>query len=142
MNSFNMPNLGASIGEWLFSCVGGIETDGVGFRKILIKPYIGNGLTYAQTSYESIRGTIAVRWEMTEDALAMKVTIPANSSATVSIPSVAAGPVTIQESGQTFWSQGAYLSGVTGIHTARANADRVDVEIGSGTYSFRVMSQQ
>lgn len=137
MNSFNMPNLGASIGEWLFSCVGGIETQGVGFEKILIKPHIGSGLTYVQASYESIRGTIAVRWEKIADTLIMDVTIPANSAATVSIPSIGTDPVTILESGTTIWSNETYISGVPGITGARVNGDRVEFEVGSGTYRFR-----
>jgi len=63
MNSFSMPDLMASVGEWLFHYVGGIGQQGEGFKSILIKPYIGRGLTWARASYESIRGTIAVRWE-------------------------------------------------------------------------------
>lgn len=137
MNSFNMPNLGASIGEWLFSCIGGIETDEVGFRKILIKPHIGNGLNWARTSYDSIRGTIAVRWEKNAGALVMDVTIPANSSATVSIPGMGTAPVTIQESGKTVWSNGAYIKGVWGISGASLNTDRVDVQVASGSYHFQ-----
>jgi alpha-L-rhamnosidase len=139
MNSFNMPNLGASIGEWLFSCVGGIETEGVGFEKILIKPHIGAGLTYARASYDSIRGTIAVRWERIGEALVMDVTIPASSSATVSVPNISAGSVTIQESGTTVWSNGTYISGVPGILGASLSGDRVELQVGSGTYSFRAI---
>jgi alpha-L-rhamnosidase len=122
MNSFNMPNLGASIGEWLFSCVGGIETDGVGFQKILIKPYIGEGLTFARTSYDSIRGTIVVRWEKRSEGLIMDVTIPANTSATVSIPNLGTAPVTIQEGGKAVWSNGTFSKGIPGILGASVNA--------------------
>jgi alpha-L-rhamnosidase len=138
MNSFNMPNLGASIGEWLFSCVGGIDTDGAGFRKILIKPYIGDGLTWARTSYNSIRGTITVRWEKGRGSLVVDVTIPANASATVSLPRGGTGPGTIREGGKTIWSKGHYRDGVPGIFGARRTADRVDVDVGSGNYSFGV----
>ena len=141
MNSFNMPNLGASIGEWLFACVGGIESDGVGFEKILIKPHVGPGLTYARTSYDSIRGTIAVRWEKTGADLVMNVTIPANSTATVSVPSLGTGSVMIQESGTTVWSDGTYVSGVPGISRARLNGDRVELQVGSGSYNFVLQSR-
>ena len=138
MNSFNMPNLGASIGEWLFSCVGGIETDGVGFKRILIRPYIGAGLTHARASYASIHGTIAVRWEKSSGAVVIDVTIPVNTSATVSLPGIGTGPVTIEEGGRTVWHDGAYRGGVTGVFGARANADRVDLLAGSGSYKFRI----
>ena len=139
MNSFNMPDLMASVAEWLFSYVGGIGQEGVGFTNLVIKPHIGEGLTYARTSYDSIRGTIAVRWEKSGGALALDVTIPANSSATVSLPSFWKGPVRIQENGKTLWSHEAYVSGVPGIAGASVNGDRVEVQVGSGTYRFRVM---
>ena len=105
MNSFSMPDLMASVGEWLFHYVGGIGQQGEGFRNIVIKPYIGTGLTWARASYDSIHGTIAVRWEKSGGALVMDVTIPANTSATVSLPGSGTGPLTIKESGKTVWSK-------------------------------------
>ncbi len=98
----------------------------------------GTGLTWAQTSYDSIHGRIAVRWEKSGGALIMDVTIPANTSATVSLPGGGTGPVTIRESGKTLWSKGHYQDGVPGIFGARRNADRIEVSVGSGTYSFAV----
>ena len=136
MNSFSMPDLMASLDEWLFHYVGGIGQQGVGFKNLVIKPYIGAGLTWAQTTYDSVHGTIAVRWEKIGGALVVNVTIPANTTATVSLP--AKGPATIQEGGKSVWSNGAYVSGVTGISGASANRDRVDVAVGSGNYHFRV----
>ena len=79
MNSFSMPDLMASVGEWLFHYVGGIGQQGEGFKNIVIKPYIGAGLTWARASYDSIHGTIAVRWKKSGGALVMDVTIPANT---------------------------------------------------------------
>jgi alpha-L-rhamnosidase len=138
MNSFGMPHLMASVVEWMMSYVGGIQTDDAGFQKILIKPYIGAGLTFARTSYDSIRGTIAVRWEKSAGVLVVDVTIPPSSSATVSIPGSGTGNVTIQESGKTIWSDGTYINGIPGISGASVNADRVEVQVGSGTYRFLV----
>ena len=48
MNSFHMPDLMASVGEWLFSSVAGIGQEGAGFKNILVKPYISEGLTYVR----------------------------------------------------------------------------------------------
>jgi alpha-L-rhamnosidase len=137
MNSFSMPDLMASVGEWLFSYVGGIGQQGTGFKNIVIKPYVGTGLTYAQTSYDSIHGTIAVRWEKSGGALVVNVTIPANTSATVSLPGSGTGPFTIQEGGTIVWSGGAYINGVPGISGASVNAGRVELQVASGNYSFR-----
>ena len=139
MNSFSMPDLMASIGEWLFHYVGGIGQEGVGFRNIVIKPYIGSGLTWARVSYDSMHGTIAVRWEKNGGTLVVNVTIPANTSATVSLSGSGTGPFTITESGKPVWSDGAYVGGVVGISGASAKRERIDVAVGSGTYSFSVI---
>jgi alpha-L-rhamnosidase len=138
MNSFNMPDLMASVAEWLFSYVGGIGQQGVGFKNIVIKPYIGAGLTWARTSYDSIHGTIAVRWEKSGGALVMDVTVPANTTATVSLPGGGTGPLSVQEGGVPVWSNGTYTGGAAGISGASLNGDRVEVQVSSGTYSFRV----
>ncbi len=140
MNSFSMPDLMASVGEWLFHYVGGIGQQGEGFRNIVIKPYIGAGLTWARASYDSIHGTIAVRWEKSGGALVMDVTIPANTSATVSLPGSGTGSLTIKESGKTVWTKGAYIKGGPGISGASVNADRVEFQVASGSYRFRVMA--
>ena len=68
----------------------------------------------------------------------MDVTIPANSTATVSVPNIGSGSVMIQEGGKTVWSDGTYVSGVPGISGARLNGDRVELQVGSGHYSIRV----
>ena len=135
-----MPDLMASVGEWLFHYVGGIGQQGEGFRNIVIKPYIGAGLTWARASYDSIHGTIAVRWEKSGGALVMDVTIPANTSATVSLPGSGTGSLTIKESGKTVWTKGAYIKGGPGISGASVNADRVEFQVASGSYRFRVMA--
>ena len=48
-------------------------------------------LTYARGSYDSIYGTIRVAWEWTEDACNLSVTIPPNTTATLSLPDSAEG---------------------------------------------------
>ena len=137
MNSFNMPDLMASVCEWLFCHVGGIDQQGEGFKNIVIKPYIGQGLTWAKTSYNSIRGTISVRWEKRGGDLFVDVTIPANTSATVSLPNTTTG--SIQETGKTVWASGAFRKEVTGINGAMVNTDRIDIQVSSGRYQFRIV---
>ena len=82
MNSFHMPDLMASVAEWLFAYVGGIGQEGAGFKNIVVKPYVGQGLTYAKASYNSINGEIAVQWEMKPDGtFVMRVAVPVNTTA-------------------------------------------------------------
>jgi uncharacterized protein GlcG (DUF336 family) len=71
--------------------------------------------------------------------LVVNVTIPANTSATVSLPGSGTGPVMITEGGKPLWSDGAYVGGVAGISGASEKRERIDVALGSGTYSFSVI---
>jgi len=82
MNSFNHYAFG-SVGEFLYRTVGGIDTDGPGFRKLIIRPRPGGGLTYANTRYDSINGTIESSWRIEGNEIKLDVTIPINTTATV-----------------------------------------------------------
>ena len=44
-------------------------------------------MTYAKGSYNSIYGKIESAWEMTEEGIEFRFVIPANTSATVTLPS-------------------------------------------------------
>jgi alpha-L-rhamnosidase len=74
MNSFNHYSLG-SVGRWLYQSVAGIDTDNteVGFKKILIKPHPGEGITYVSASYKSINGLIKSHWETNGTEFVLKV---------------------------------------------------------------------
>src|SRR6185437_4363157 len=85
MNSFNHYSLG-SCGEYLFGYAGGIRPASPGFKTILIDPIIRKGLTWANTSFDSIHGKIATAWKVQDKRLALEVVVPANTSATVCIP--------------------------------------------------------
>lgn len=85
MNSFAHYSFGA-VGQWMFENVGGIKSDGVSYKKIVIKPQAGGKLTWAKVSYDSIRGLIATDWKLNKGLFELKVNIPANTTATVCIP--------------------------------------------------------
>ena len=88
MNSFNHYAFGA-IGEWLYRHVAGIQLDAEvpGYKHIIIKPSPGCDLTYAHAEYHSIHGKIASGWRKDGNRIALDVTVPANTTATVFIPS-------------------------------------------------------
>ncbi|MDO4522961.1 MAG: family 78 glycoside hydrolase catalytic domain [Eubacteriales bacterium] len=82
MNSFNHYAYG-SVGDWMYRVIGGLEIDEKhpGYEHFYIQPQIGGGLTWAETVYESIHGTIRIRWEHKEDYVMLKVEIPVNTDA-------------------------------------------------------------
>ncbi len=97
MNSLNHYSFGA-VGEYLYQQVAGIDTDGPGYRKIVIHPAIASGLTSARASYDSPAGHIESAWQVKGKHLRLDVTIPPNTTATVYVPTKAASGVS--ESGR------------------------------------------
>ncbi len=134
MNSFNHYSLG-SVGQWLYQDVAGIDTDpnAPGFARILIHPHPGPGLTRARAVYDSIRGRIVSAWRTDGADLALDVTIPANTTATVFLPARAPAAVT---------EDGIPIARAPGLSSARRSGDQVVVSVGSGSYRFRCRMTQ
>jgi len=126
MNSFNHYSLG-SCGEYLFGYIGGIRPASPGFENILIDPTIRDGLTWANTSFDSIHGRIATAWKIRGKRLTLEVVVPANTTATVCIPTRNLAGIT--ESGKT-------------VHDAKAvkflgeEGGKAMFAVGSGNYKF------
>jgi hypothetical protein len=83
------------ITEWFYRHLAGIDVDpaGPGFKKILIRPQPVGDLAWTEASYNSVHGTIAVRWERGAGGMfTLKTTIPPNTTATVHVPSLKALP--------------------------------------------------
>lgn len=87
MNSYNHYAYGA-IGDWMYRVMSGIdtETDGPGYKKIVIKPTPGGKLTYANAAYETPYGKLTSNWKLQNDVFILDVEIPANTTATVYVP--------------------------------------------------------
>jgi alpha-L-rhamnosidase len=134
MNSFNHYSLG-SCGEFLFSDIGGIRPSTSGFKTILIDPLIRDGLTWADTSFDSIHGRIATSWKQEGKQLSLKVIIPANTTATVCVPATDVANIT--EGGKS-------LAEAEAVKFLRQENGKSVLEVGSGTYNFvsRMPSQK
>jgi alpha-L-rhamnosidase len=126
MNSFNHYAYG-SCGQWMFSTLAGIDTDGPAFEKIVIHPRPGGGVTFARASYDSLRGRIATAWKVEGARFTLDVTIPANTTATVFVPAKDAARVT--ESGKP-------ASKAEGVRFLRMEDGCAVFAVGSGRYSF------
>lgn len=87
MNSFAHYSFGA-VGQWMFENIGGIKTDGPGFKKIIIQPQPGGKLTWANTSYHSIQGLIVSNWAIRNGRFKLEVTIPPNTTADIYFPNL------------------------------------------------------
>ncbi len=87
MNSFNHYSLG-SVGEWLQRYVAGIDVDPdrPGYAHVLLQPHPSPLLPSVRASFESLHGRIASEWRLDGDSFHWSVTVPANVTATATLP--------------------------------------------------------
>ena len=93
MNSFNHYAFG-SVGEYLYSDIGGINLASPGYQTIRIQPVAGIGLTWANTSYNSTRGLISTAWTNVGNTFNLDVVIPPNTTAQIYVPTTNAAAIT------------------------------------------------
>ena len=66
----------------------------------------------------------------------MVATVPANTTAEVSIPTVPGQDVTVTESRVPVWDGSQFVAGAAGISGGRWTADGITFDVGSGRYVF------
>ncbi|TFG72412.1 MAG: alpha-L-rhamnosidase, partial [Anaerolineales bacterium] len=57
-----------------------------GYKRIALHPRPGGGYTHAEATFNSIHGKITSGWRITDEGTTYKFTIPANTSALLSLP--------------------------------------------------------
>ena len=126
MNSFAHYSFGA-VYQWMVENIGGIRSEGPGYKKIVIAPQLDSRLTWAETAYDSIRGRIESRWERQKGQLQVTVTIPANTTATVQLPAPSATDIT---------EGGRPLAEADGVKFLRHEGNCAYLAVSPGTYRF------
>jgi alpha-L-rhamnosidase len=128
MNSFNHYSLG-SCGEWMFDTVAGIglDPDQPGFKHIIIHPQPGGNLTSAEGSFDSIHGKIATKWALKDGVFSLQLTVPPNTTATVTLPTSA--PQQVTENDQPITSS-------AGVKVVSMEGSAAVLQVPSGTYEF------
>ena len=128
MNSFNHYAYGA-IGDWMYRVMAGLDADEPGYKSLLIKPNPGGGFTQASATLQTLYGPAASRWQREENTLTMEIEIPANTTATILVPTSDVSSIT--EGGKPLPSLPEIK--ITGIENGY-----VVLKTGSGKYSFSV----
>jgi len=128
MNSFNHYAYGACV-EWIYRTVLGIDALEPGYRRILIRPAPGGGLTWARGHYDSLRGRIATSWKIEGDTLSLDVTLPANTSGEIHVPAPSREAVT---------EGGRPAARSAGLKFLRMDGGAAVFDAASGAYRFEV----
>lgn len=141
MNSHNHIMFG-SVDAWFYKVLAGINVDpaGPGFRKVIIRPHPVKDLKYVSASVRTVKGTISSSWSNLTGSLSLKVSLPTNTQAKVSVPKMGLENLTIKESGKIIWKDGSFVKGVLGISGASEEKDYITFDVGSGSYSFEAFS--
>ena len=129
MNSGNHVMLLGDLIIWYYESLAGIKSDPEipGFRHILMHPTVTGDLTFVDASYKSIMGTIKSSWKLSSGEFDWKITIPANSTATVYVPTVNKEEV----------MEGGHLAANSeGVRFVRWEDQVAVFEVNSGSYSF------
>ncbi|WP_438822278.1 family 78 glycoside hydrolase catalytic domain [Kineococcus terrestris] len=90
MTSFNHYALGA-VADWVHRTVAGLAPLEPGYRRSLVAPRPGGGLTWARGALQTPHGRLAVAWEFADGPdggreLVVDVEVPAGTSALVRLP--------------------------------------------------------
>ena len=134
MNSFNHYAYGA-IGAWLYQTVAGIDIDAAqpAYKHFFLRPLPGDGITSAKASFHSMRGKIESDWQIADAVFRWNITVPANTTATVSIPATENALIT--ESGQP-------IDSANGLKFLRREASAAVYLAQSGSYQFLARNSQ
>lgn len=129
MNSGNHVMLLGDLIIWFYEDLAGIKADPEipAFKHIIMKPYVPGDLTYVTASYKSVYGEIKSTWNLSKDKFMWDVTIPANTTATVYVPTLKKEDV----------MEGKVLAAdAKGVKFIRWDGNRAVFKLESGTYSF------
>jgi alpha-L-rhamnosidase len=118
-----------SAAGWFHTGLAGIRPDPAapGFKRIVIRPAVVGDLTWVKSSYRSIHGLIVCNWARKDGAFTLDVTIPANTTATVYVPSRRAQSVT---------EGGRPADAAEGVKYLRTEDGCSVFVVGGGKYSF------
>jgi alpha-L-rhamnosidase len=128
MNSRNHIMLLGDLIAWFYQDLGGIKADEPGFKTIVMKPAIVNGLDYVNASYTTPYGLVKSDWKKQSGYFNWAITVPANSKAIVYLPADKVNDITCD---------GKTLSALSGTKM-QVNNGETKIEIGSGDYHFEI----
>jgi alpha-L-rhamnosidase len=129
MNSGNHVMLVGDLIIWLNEYLAGIAADPgqPGFKHIVMKPHPVGDLRWVKASHRSPYGLISSAWRKSDGKFNWQIEIPANTTATVSIPAKSADAVT---------EGGKPLAKAGGVEFVNMQGGYAVFRVGGGKYEF------
>lgn len=131
MNSYNHVMMLGDLLIWYYEDLAGIKSSAgqPGFKQVIMKPEVLNGLDFVEASYQSPYGKIESHWQTKGNNFSWAISIPANSSALVYFP--AGAHSSLRESGNA-------LGNTSEIRFVDVENGRAVYELPSGSYAFEM----
>ena len=122
-----------AVSEWLFRYMLGIDRDdesSVAFKHFVLKPEFGGSFTYANGSYDSIRGTIESGWALDKEtgAFTYNAVVPVNTTATLYLP--------VKSENTAVTESGVLANESDGVTYVGYQDGHAVYELASGSYEF------
>jgi alpha-L-rhamnosidase len=129
MNSHNHVMLLGDFIPWLYGDMAGLKSHPTypGFKRMWMEPRPTETLTSANASTETPYGTAKSEWTLKNGLFTWHVVVPVNTRANVLIPA---------ESAEAITESGKPVMQVEGLKFVRIEDYRVNLEVGSGDYTF------
>ncbi|TDS14343.1 alpha-L-rhamnosidase [Maribacter caenipelagi] len=132
MNSFNHYSFGA-VAAWMYNYSLGIQRDPEhpGFKHFVLEPTPDptKEMKFAKGYYDSMYGRIASKWNWVDDGWIYSVTVPANTTATLKLNTDDVKKIMVDDK---------KLKKAKGVSWINNEADKINLELVSGRYSFRI----
>ncbi len=118
------------ISAWFYDCIAGINPDPQqpGYKHIIIRPWVLGDMTWAKAEHRCMYGTIRSEWKIEDGAFVLDVTVPANTTATIYVPTQT--PESVTEGGLP-------VVNVRTVESIGTESGRAIFNVGAGSYSFK-----
>jgi len=129
MNGQSQTILAGYLSAWMYQTLGGIAYDTAkpGFKNIIMRPEPVGDLNWVKVSFESLYGLITSDWKLENGLFKWKVAVPANTTATVHIPTN--NVASVKEGGRA-------INSISDVKFMRMEKGAAVYKIGSGSYEF------
>ncbi|MDQ7905104.1 family 78 glycoside hydrolase catalytic domain [Phytohabitans sp. ZYX-F-186] len=119
-----------TVDDWYFHDVAGIQASAeTGYDDLTIAPKVTKQLAWAKATTQTPYGPVTSDWKRTGRTLTLRATVPVGARATVELPARNAWAVT---------ERGVPVADADGVRNVRHSGGTVQVEVGSGHYTFVV----